>query len=262
MTVSLTGRRSPRPIVARRSVLTGAVAGIGLAASGRVLWAETAGEGGEAGEGAALAALPDAVEFLSLLGLFEAQHRIIAALYAEGAVAVAGEHLEASHHASYEDIEAGIEALGAPEFEEAAEDFAALIRSGADAAAVQAAAEGIFAAIDEVRERASDKDQMKAAEALLRVAASDLEAGMDGGTVSEAQEYRDAWGFATVALRWLEDLAGDDDATVAEAAAAALSGKADVEAQFAGVNATAAPGDAGALLAAAARTELAAFRLK
>lgn len=251
--------RSPRPVVARRTVVAGAFAGFGLAASPVGLWAD---EGGEAGEGAAIAALPEAVGFLTTLGLFEAQHRIVAALYAQGAVAVAQEHLAGSHHAFYEDLEAGIAATAAPVFEGETLAFATAVTAGADAGAVEAAAAEVLAACAAVRKTTQDKDRMQAAEALLRVAASDLEAGMEGGQVSLAQEYRDAWGFATVAQLWLEDLAGDADATVAAAATSALRGKAEVEAQFAGVNATTAPGDAGALLAEAARVELAAFRLK
>lgn len=259
MTLPPDHRPQPRPVIGRRSVLAHAAIGIGLAVSPSALWAD---EGGEAGEGTAIAELPEAVAFLTTLGLFEAQHRIVATLYAEGAVAAAQEHLAGSHHASYEDLEAGIKATGAPDFEDEAEDFAAAVTSGAEASLVAAAVEKVLAGCDAVRHTQADKDRMKAAEALLRVAASDLEAGVDAGQVTLAQEYRDAWGFATVAQAWLSDLAGDSNKVVAEAATAALKGSAEVTAQFAGVTATAAPGDPGALLAEAARVELAAFRLK
>lgn len=250
--------RIPRPVVARRSLLVASVAAMTLAASPRALWAS---EGGEAGEGAAIEALPQAVAFLSLLGLFEAQHRIVAGLYPTD-VAMAQEHLAGSHHAFYEDLADGVTALGLPAFDGAAMAFADAVNAGADAAVVQAAADAVYAAIDAVRAKTATKDQMKAAEALLRVAASDIEAGVDKGQVTLAQEYRDSWGFATVAQLWLDDLSRDADATVAAAAKAALSGRADVDAQYAGVGALAASGDPGALLAAAARVELAAFRLK
>ena len=246
-------------MIPRRSVLMGAALGLGLAAQGQPLWAD---EGGEAGEGAAIAGLPETVEFLTLLGLFEAQHRIVAALYAAGEVEAAQAHLAESHHAAYDDIEAGIAATGVPKFEDEVANFATAVTSGAEAAAVQAAADKVLSALDAVRHSTGDKDQMKAAEALLRVAASDMEAGVENGQVTLAQEYRDAWGFATVAQLWLDDLAADANPTVAEAAKAALSGRADVEAQFAGVGASAAPGDPGALLAAAARVELSAYRLE
>lgn len=255
----MTSPRTPRLVMARRSVLAGATVSIALGASAHALWAD---EGGEAGEGAAIAELPDAVQFLTVLGLFEAQHRIVADLYALGDVVAAQAHLAESHHAFYEDLEEGIGELGATGFQSETEGFANAVTSGADAGSVKTAGEAVFAAITSVRKRAHDKDQIKAAEALLRVAASDIEAGVDAGQVTLPQEYRDAWGFATVATLWLDDLAADQDATVAAAAKSALAGKADVAAQFAGVDAKAAPGDPAALLAAAARVELAAYRLK
>lgn len=246
----------PRPAPTRRAVLV-AAAVLGLLP--QALWAQ---DGGEAGEGAAIAELPQAVQFLTLLGLFEAQHRIVAGLYAAGDVAMAQEHLAGSHHAFYDDLAEGITATGTPAFETDAVSFATAVNAGADAATVQAAADAVYAGCAAARAKTSDKNQMLAAEALLRVAASDMEAGVDAGAVTLAQEYRDSWGFATVATLWLESLATDADATVAGAARSALSGKTDVAAQYAGVGATAVPGDPGALLAAAARVELAAFRLK
>ena len=259
----MTDPRIPRAIVPRRSLLAGMAAGMSagvtLAAGGGALWAD---QGGEAGEGAAIAELPEAVQFLSLLGLFEAQHRIVAALHVAGDGAAAVEHLEGSHHAAYDDIAEGVAASGQPDFRPATEAFAALVTAGAAPDAVAAAAESVIAAIDAVRATTTAKDQMKAAEALLRVAASDMEAGVDDGQVTLAQEYRDSWGFALVALAWLEGLAADGNAEVATAATAALAGRDDVAAQYAGVDATQAPGDPAALLAAAARVELAAFRLK
>ncbi|MBK6468311.1 MAG: hypothetical protein IPF96_16745 [Rhodobacter sp.] len=142
----------------------------------------------------------EAVQFLSLLGLFEAQHRIVAALHVAGDGAAAVEHLEGSHHAAYDDIAEGVAASGQPDFRPATEAFAALVTAGAAPDAVAAAAESVIAAIDAVRATTTAKDQMKAAEALLRVAASDMEAGVDDGQVTLAQEYRDSWGFALVAL--------------------------------------------------------------
>ncbi|MBK8440053.1 MAG: hypothetical protein IPL38_11425 [Rhodobacter sp.] len=194
----MTDPRIPRAIVPRRSLLAGMAAGMSagvtLAAGGGALWAD---QGGEAGEGAAIAELPEAVQFLSLLGLFEAQHRIVAALHVAGDGAAAVEHLEGSHHAAYDDIAEGVAASGQPDFRPATEALAALVTAGAAPDAVAAAAESVLAAIDAVRATTTAKDQMKAAEALLRVAASDMEAGVDDGQVTLAQEYRDSWG-----LRW------------------------------------------------------------
>ena len=103
--------RKPRLVVPRRTLLTGTAAVFGTLSAAPV-WAQAAsegGEGGEGGEGAAMADLDGPVEMLVELGLFEATHRIVAALYAEGLANDARSHLEQSHHASFEDIEHALE---------------------------------------------------------------------------------------------------------------------------------------------------------
>ncbi len=254
--------RTPRPIIPRRSLLAGGAAALTLATTAAPLWSQEGGEGGEGGEGSALNGMDATVAFLTLLGLFEAQHRIVAGLYAEGAVAAAQEHLAASHHAFYEDLVAGLATIGAAPFGDEAEAFAAAVNAGADREDVVAKGDAVYAAINAARNHASAKDRMVAAEALLKVAAGDIEAGVEGGEVTLPQEYRDAWGFSEVAGLWLADLAGANAPEAAAAAASALKGMSDVRAQFAGLTATAAPGDPGAMVAAAARVELAAYRLK
>lgn len=250
--------RSATPGLPRRMVLTAAVAGLGLATSGRALWAQ---EGGEAGEGAALEGLSEKVAFLTELGLFESQILIVQALEAEGKPDLARQHLEETHHASYDEVAEGIAQTGTPDFRAEADSFVAAVASGAGAEAVTATAGALLARIADLRHMAGDKDRMQAAEALLRHSAEDLEAGVSAGTVELPQEYRDSWGFTMVALEWLEELAADKEPDVAEAAQSALATKADVLAQYAGIDTPNTPGDAGALLAAAARVELAAFRL-
>lgn len=249
--------RTPRIVLVRRRVLAG---GVALALTASPLLA--AGEGSEAGEGAALEGLDATAEFLTLLGLFEAQHRIVAGLYGEGEMLAAQEHLAASHHAFYDDLVAGLARLGAVPFAAEAGVFAGAVVAGAERGNVRAVGDAVFAAIKAARDLAPAKDRMEAAEALLKVAAGDIAAGVQGGTVELPQEYRDAWGFSEVAGLWLADLADGADPEPAAAAASALNGMADVRAQFAGLTATAAPGDPGAMVAAAARVELAAYRLK
>lgn len=249
----MTRAASPRLILPRRSLL-GAAASLVALGPASTLWA--AGEGGEAGEGAVLEGMSPELEFLTILGLFEAQHRIIAALWAEGAKDTAAEHLAESHHAFYEDLAPGMAALSLPGFQAETEAFAAAVNSGGD---VEATLAPVLSAIATARQATGSKDQMKAAEALLRVAAGDLEAGVEAGQVTLAQEYRDAWGFATVAGLWLDALAEGPEA---EAAGATKAAMAEALAQFGGITATSAPADPGALLAAAARVELAAYRVK
>ncbi len=260
--------RLPRPVtarpatphagLARRDVLAAAVAGLGIVGTGNALWAQ---EGGEAGEGSALAELPETVAFLTELGLYESQIMVVAALSAAGRPDLAREHLETTHHADYADLAERVSKAGGADFAAEAGAFGAAVTAGsADQVATTAAA--VMAPIAALRAKAGDRDRMLAAEALLRHSAEDLEAGVTDGKVELAQEYRDSWGFTMVALEWLEELAADKTPEVAAAAQAGLSGKDDVLAQYAGLDAAEAPADAGALLAAAARVELAAYRLK
>lgn len=259
-----------RLVVPRRWLIASTMVTIGALAAGPVLASggqsdETKAapaEGGEGGEGAAVAALEGDAEFLSELGLFEAAHVIVAALYAEGDVAAAQEHLEQSHHAYYEDIEDDLNEHGAAQFEAEAEAFAAAVREGRDAAEVSALADAVLAAITAAQAGAEPADAMKAVETLVRIAAADYEASLTDGEVTAPQEYRDAWGFAEVAKRRLQALAASSDATVAGAAEAGLAALEPAAEQLPGVSATKVPGDVSVLLGAAARIELASYRLR
>lgn len=246
-----------RLVIPRRWVIAGTMATVGALAAGSAL-----AEGGEAGEGAAIAALEGDEAFLAELSLFAATHVIVSALYAEGAVAAAQEHLEQSHHAYYEDIADDLEERGAVPFEAEAEAFAEAVKEGRDAAEVAGLAQAVLAAITAAQTGAKPADAMKAAEMLMRTAAADYEAALTDGEVTTPQEYRDAWGFAEVAKRHLQALAASPDATVAGAAEAGLTALEPVAEQMPGVSATKVPGDASVLLGAAARIELAAYRLR
>jgi hypothetical protein len=248
----------PRLVMPRRRVLVGAVAGAGLFASRG--WAQST-EGGEGGEGAAVAALDTQVAFLAELGLFEATHRIVAALYAEGAEDTARDHLEASHHAYYEDLEDRLTARNLPGFKDAAEAFAVAIRSGATPETVATAADAVFAGLAAAHNGATPADEMKAAETLVRIAFDDFSAGVADGVVDAPQEYRDAWGFVEVARGSMAILAASDDTTVAGAGTAALAALTPAAALFPGLNAQTVPNDASILAGAAARIEIAGLRL-
>ncbi len=268
--MSDTDDRKPRLVVPRRSVLAGSAAVLGTLAAAPA-WAQTAsagGEGGEGGEGAATANLDGPVEMLVELGLFEATHRIVAALYAEGLTDDALSHLEQSHHASFEDIEHALEEYamdeaGAHAFEDLAEAFADAVKGGADAAVVADAAAAVLATAAEARSQMTAKDEFEAIEALLNIAHDDYEAGVAEGVVDAPQEYRDAWGFTEVARARLTALAASSDATVAGAGAAGLKALEPAAALFPGIGATEVPGaDPSVLAGAAARIEIAGLRLK
>jgi len=246
-----------RLVIPRRWVLAGSVATLGVLAAARPMLAE----GGEGGESGAAVGLEGDAGFLVELGLFEATHLIVAALYAEGATARAQEHLELSHHAYYEDLEHELEDHGAVQFEAEAEAFAEAVATGADAATVAGAADAVLAAIVAARRPANAKGRMQAAERLVRLAADDFAGGVDGGKVAEPQEYRDAWGFAEAARRMMAELAQSPDAAVAEAGKGGLAALEPVAALFPALTAETVPGEPSVLAGAAARIEIAGLSL-
>ena len=252
--------RRPRTVLPRRAILGATVAAIGLVTTSRMI-AHAADEGGEAGEGAALADLPPDIAFLTTLGLFEATHRIVAALVAAGDLAEAQGHLETSHHAFYEDIKEPLATFGGDPFEDTFDAFAGAVQAGSDPADIAAGAEALFAEIAKTVAKARPADVMAATVALVRVSAADFTGGVENGQVIEIQEYRDAWGFADVARRWLAKLADSADTTTASAAAAGLKAIEPAFALFPDLSATNAPGDPSVLHGAAARIEIAALRL-
>jgi hypothetical protein len=250
--------RPAAPLIQRRSLIAGTVVTIGALAA---LPAFAEGEGGEGGEGAGL---PEGVDpaagFLFTLGQFEAQVLIAQGLVAKGDAAAARAHLQASDHDDYEAIEAGVEGLGAPKFEDETRAFATAV-AGDDPAAVDAAATAVLAASLTARSNAGPGDLAKAIELLLRDAAGDFEAGVKDGKVTEAQEYRDAWGYVQAARGFAAQLAAlaDDKAQAfATTAVKALDGTA---AALPDVGATEVTGKADDIYGAAARVELAAYPL-
>lgn len=257
-----TPEKSPRIVIPRRSVLAGSAALIG-GLSALPAWSQSSGEGGEGGEGASASGLEGPVEFLYELGLFEATVRIVSTLYAEDQADTAREHLEQSHHASYEDIEHEVEEYGATPFEEEAEAFADAVREGASKDAVKGAAETVLAAIAAAQSGIDPHEQVEAVEALMKTAYDDYEAGVAEGVVDAPQEYRDAWGFVAVATARLDSLAASGDADVAKAGAAARAALDPAAPLFPSITAAEVPGaDASILAGAAARIEIAGMRLK
>lgn len=260
---------TPRRVAPRSWALAGTVAASALIAGQLAPLANVfatpamAQEAGEAGEaGVALSAGPSA--FLTELGLFEAAHRIAAQLSAEGETDLARAHLEASHHAFYEDLAEELEEHGAPQFEAQAEAFARAVNDGASAEEVTAAAEAVFAAIDAAGRSADAAalDELMSVKDLLLVAAADYEGGVEDGIVTFAQEYRDAWGFVATARARAETLAASQDATIAKAGRDALEQIDATAPLFPGLTAETAGGDPTLLPAAAAWIEIIALRLK
>lgn len=265
-----TDRPAPkRPVTPRRWALAGTV--LGLAAGGvapapltqLVLAPALAAEAGESGE-AGIVRAEGPAEYLTELGLFEAAHRITAALYGMGEVALAQEHLEASHHAYYEDIAPHVAAHGAPDFEAAAARFAEAVMAGAAPDVVASTEAQVLAAIATAyaAAMASPHDQLLSMKDLVAVAAADYEGGVEAGKVSFAQEYRDAWGFVEVARARAEAMAASPEAAQSKAGRAVLEQLDGLGALFPALVVDAAGGDPTLLPAAAAWIEIIALRVK
>lgn len=247
--------KTPRMVVARRSLLLGA-AGTMIAAP---LFAS--GEGGEGGEGAAAADLPPRVEAVVMIGLFDASVRIVAELYAAGDIAEAQDQFAGSHHAQYGDVAPLLDRLGIEGFAPLSEAFATAVQAGAEPADVAARHAALHAAILPAYAAATPVEIMQASQRLLRVAHDDFYAGTYEGEVTSPHEYRDAWGFSTVAGERLAALAASDDPTVAAAGARAHAAMVPVRDLFPGLMATEVPGEPSVLAGAAARVEIAALQL-
>lgn len=249
--------KAPRMVVARRALLIGAA---GTVMASPLL---AAGEGGEGGEGAATEGLDPRVAMLTSIGFFDASLRIVADLYALGEIGEAQDQLAGSHHAHYDDIAGGLASFGADGFEEEAMAFAEAIDSGADALVVADRFAVVHQALLAAYAGADASETVHAAEALVRAAYGDYEAGVYEGDVISPHEYRDAWGFAKVAEERLQALAGAEDAEVAQAGARGVAAMADVWALFPSLNATTVDAvDASVLAGAAARIEIAGLRLE
>ncbi len=268
---------SPRRVSPRRWTLIGTLAATGLAVTqpgplagfltGPALAQSPAqnpaGEAGEAGEsGVSRSEGPAA--YLTELGLFEAAHRIVAQLYTEGETDLAREHLEASHHAWYDEIEPGLAAHGASGFSTEAGAFSDAVMSGAPAPEVAQALERVLNAIAAARAAAAPTpfERVLSMRDLVRLAAADFDSGVAAGVVVLAQEYRDAWGFVETARLRAEALAASDDADLAKAGQAVLVRLDATRSLFPELTATRSDGDPSLLHGAAAWIEIIALGLK
>jgi hypothetical protein len=219
-------------------------------------------QAGEAGEAGAVQAIDEGAHLVAEAGLYEATVRIVAALYAEGDVAGAQEHLETSHHAFYEDVDAEFVQHGLAGFAAEAAAFAEAVRAGAAPEDVAAKAEAVNEAILHTSETQGVKPAFEAMQALIVTAGEDFIAGTDGaGAVTEPHEYRDAWGFVEVAKARFADIAGEGDASEKAAAEKALEALAEAAALMPGVSASAVGTDAEVLPGIAARLQFAALML-
>jgi hypothetical protein len=244
-------------------MIAGSLVAVGVAAAPSLAQThgQSHGEGGEGGEGTAGAGAAGPTALLVALGLVEGHIRAGAALYAMGEQAMAASHMKHPGDEIYADLVPMLEAAGAEGFAVELEALAAAVESGAEQPAVTDAEAAVVRRIESARgaSGASPYERARAIEALVRTAAEEYAIGIVDGQVANLHEYQDAWGFVQVAKEQAARLA-DADPEVAAALGEALAA---TDALFPGL----APqgtvdGDAGILLGAAARIELAGLQLR
>ncbi|OYX44966.1 MAG: hypothetical protein B7Z02_02700 [Rhodobacterales bacterium 32-67-9] len=261
------------------TTLTLAGAAVGLAISGPAaaagfgngpekLWlaqATEGGEGGEGGEAGASAGGDEVVEFLTDLGLIEGHLRAGVALYRAGLADQAATHMKHPQDEIYDELSYHIADFGAEGFAEQLTALAGAVEAGAPVETVDAALADVLREIAEAREHAnaSEAAEAQAMVAILRQAADEYAEGVKDGTVTELHEYQDAWGFVEVAREQAVHMAGEDDAVekaFGEKAVAALDEAREALPDVSPEGKTL--GDASILHSAAAKIELAAYKLK
>ncbi|MEZ5777707.1 MAG: hypothetical protein R3E44_05020 [Paracoccaceae bacterium] len=271
---------APRRVEPRRwTTLTLAGTAVGLAVAGtghaagfdpvdmtgpETLWLAQS-EGGEAGESGAAADAEPEVALLARLGLIEGHLRTSQALYQAGDADMAATHAAHPRAEVYEEIEHELEEIGADQFEAELEALSEAIEGGKDSTAVGDAYDMVFARIDAARgaAKASDKEALEALVRLVRTAGDEYDHGVKDGAVDELPEYQDAWGFIQAARRQAEALAASDNETVAGVGAVAIAELDGLADALPGVQPEGGiKGDTGMLLAAAAKIELAAYKVK
>ena len=214
------------------------------------------GESGEAGEaGVALIADP-VLEVLTALTLIEGHLRAGLALHHEAAHDLALTHMKHPGDELYSDLAEELDALGLQGFSEELTALADVVTDGGDGA--PAAFDAVLARLDALRAElgATPSDTLFSAMEVLRTAAAEYGVGVaEDGTILDAHEYQDAWGFLQAVRRQVDTL---DDIPARAEALAALD---DASAAFDGVNPQTVTNEGALLHVAAARVELAALGL-
>ncbi len=249
-------------------VISGPVAAAGLGNGPEKLWlaqSTEGGEGGEGGEAGAAAGGDEVVDFLTDLGLLEGHLRAGVALYRAGLADQATSHMKTPADDIYDELSYHLADFGAEGF---AEDLTALadeVAGGKPADAVEATLANVLTKIDEAREHthASEAAEAQAMVAVLRRAADEYGDAVTGGKVAEPEEYQDAWGFVEVARAQAAHMAGEDDAVEKAFGEKALAALDEARESLPDVSPEGLTlGDASILHAAAAKIELAAYKLK
>ena len=219
------------------------------------------GEGGESeGEGSSGAdPATDDVEYLLRLGLVRGHMFAFNELHAAGAHDLAMTHAKHPGDELYADLEPAFAARGKPGFADGLSAIADAATSGGD---VDAAYEALKASIIANAPTVSFAERLLAIAGLARTAGEEFVIGVeDDGTISNAHEYQDAYGFLNAAQ---EILAEVEPEGAAESAAAQITADqlAAALADFGELTAEQTTVDSTVIYGAAARIEIAALGLQ
>ncbi|MEZ5892268.1 MAG: hypothetical protein R3C58_03870 [Parvularculaceae bacterium] len=197
----------------------------------------------------------DDVEFLRLLALVRGHLNAFIELQHGGEAEMARMHVKHPESELYSSLVPALEARKLPGFADELRALAAAAEEGANTDEAYSAA---INAIASQEPKASVSKRLLAASEVVRVAADEFDVGVeDDGTVSNAHEYQDAYGFL-IAARDL--VAGAETTDVNETDALGLAHE-QIEAalaSFNGLTVGQTDGRSSALYGAAARIEIAA----
>ncbi|MCB2116723.1 MAG: hypothetical protein KDE00_10605 [Rhodobacteraceae bacterium] len=235
------------------------------AAPAEKIWLAQSTEGGEGGESGHVADGDETVELLADLGLIEGHLRAGTALYRAGLADQAATHMKHPQDEIYEELGGHLEEVGAKGFAEELTSLAGAVAEKAPVETVEAALANVLTAIAAAREAAgaTESAEARAMVAILRTAADEYGIGVKDGAIAELHEYQDAWGFVETVRTQAEHMAGEEDAAEKAFGSAALAALDEAAEALPGVDpAGKTLGDPAALLAAVAKVELAAYKLR
>jgi len=233
-----------------------------------MLWLAQAegGEGGEGGEAGSVASGDETVDFLT--GLMQVEGHLAAAFALIGAGEAENAQAHRGHPMAevYQSLGSRLADLGQPQFDDKLKRLVEAASTGADTATLEALRQDILASTAAAWQAAAAEepaDAFAAIRQLVLQAGGEWSGAVADGQIRELREYQDAWGFVQAARARASELATSADPNVKSAAEATLAVLAELDLALPAVQPTAAVGGDAALFAsAAARIELAAFRVK
>lgn len=235
---------------------------------GAMLWLAQSegGEGGEAGEAGSVASGDETVDFLAGLLQIEGHLNTGFTLWAANETMDGQAHMGHPLAEVYDSIAHELDELGQPQFADKLAAMVEMAAAGGDQASLEAIRTEVLAAIGTARDAAvigDRRDDFTAIVHLIRKAGDEWSEGVVDGAIGELHEYQDAWGFVQAARDRASQLAGSADPAIATAATETLAALDTLAPALPAVIPPAAiGGDPSLFAAAAARIELAAFKVK